>query len=963
MLNRKNFFITWFLLISTTIFVYRAAAQALPPTDKCAPPSLGLSPSQGSRFVITSIDHRCPGSGNPCTSPLASQDEITAGVNRWKSRCEGYGSEFPKTDIDTSIDPVADPLPDGELSIEVEFIEGQRTVGGAPRTPGLFTPATRGIIVGPNGESKNVVIGGTIQIWTLDENGNDTRVSDTFAHELGHAYGLRHPAAGDAESCAISRRIMSQRDPSRPRVVRKRDCNQANRRWLTDHPDDISEPIPEVFVPPELPPWGDDIDPCILEPSLPGCATGPGGEPPIWDQCEAIESPGYFEIERTFCFFASGEFWCDASVIALDAPPDSPAGASASGNVHFDRTIWSCPGGGSLSLDKGPSHRSQAGGPSAVFLRPMEGEIVSGMAPIGIALAQPLRGARPIGVFVDGEQVSLSQYVENAEVTGLCDAGMVDPACPYIGVAGMLDTRSFSDGTYEIQVLAMEDGGTFPLLTWATRTFTISNDNPPPPPPPSHPDIVVVREWDSQPVPHGSGYDFGAWSVDDLPQARLFLVCNSGEAALRLSHLFSIASGEGFRVGNEPAGTISPGNCSQLQLRFESVNPGGFAGSATLRSNDPDEPSYTFDLTGVATEGRDTTLPRVFIGAPLTDEVISGSFLARGWALDDSLLTANALSLEIDGQHVVLEGFRYGDPRAGACTANSDLQSPNCPDVGWQGTIDTAQLDNGAHIITLRGVDPSGNVRVRSIPFEVDNQPAGDTVAPHSHIAKPGPDGDTAFGQYVATGWALDADMLSSTSFAFAVDGQPVTLGSFAYGLPEPGACDLHPAVGSPNCPNARWRGYLNTAVFTNGWHTFTMTVTDPSGNVRTQNRSFRVDNRPLSGPAPRLRIELPAHGATLTGNYVFRGWAIDDDFLSTASNIRLELDGWWIDPVVVYGLTRPDVCDVHMDLGSPNCTGVGWTISASTDDLYNGPHILRMIVTDQDGNRRVFDRQFTTSN
>lgn len=932
--------------------VVSAAPPGLPPVDSCTTPNAQFEPSNGNSLLITDLKNTCPSASNPeatCDQPLATSDTINDGAGRWDSSCDRSGTGFPSVALDLG----PRPMRPGELALELEIIEGQRMVGGQAKTPGTFIPIRRMIQTGPDSFSP-VMAGGKVRVWTRDENDNPTNIADTVAHELGHALGLAHPLTSDMADCSEAKRIMGQRPLSGSRVIAEEDCNRADRRWLTDDQNDISEPVPEPWSPRPPPPWGNGIDPCVIEPSLPGCSGGPG-EPPLWNQCNGSDLGGYLQIERTFCYFFQGQYYCDVSIIATLAENRQPA------NVHFDQTNWDCSGSTSFAAQTDGPEAVGGSGPRVVFIRPAASEILAGQASIGVAVSQPSVSGRPIGFFVDGTQVLLGSFAAGTEVTGLCsNPGIVDPECPYIGWSGLLDTTAFSNGPYELQVLSMDNAWPNPRLTWATRTVVIDNGNPPPPPPPGQPEIVVVRQWDSQPVLHGGGYDFGSWDVGDLPQARTFLVCNDGTARLDITSIPQIVSGSGFSKGTGPAGMIAPGNCSQLQLRFEVEAPGSYTGTATIHSNDPDG-DYTFSLTGIGTGIVDTEAPRTFIGNPLSSATVSGTIVVRGWAIDAASLSEASLSFRLDGQPLLLADVFYGLPRSGACDIHSDLGSPDCPDVGWRGDFDTTTVSNGPHTLTLEATDPSGNLRVRSVGFVVDN-PTGDTEAPRILLDKPSGSGDVAFGQFIATGWALDESQLTPMSFAFTVDGQARSLSSFVYGFPAQGVCDLYPALSAPNCPNVRWRGYLDTVSLPNGWHTFTVTVTDTFGNARSASSDFFVDNRPPVGVVPRVQIELPTHGTTITGSYLFRGWAIDDRALSVA-DIRFELDGWWIDPGVVYGDSRADICSTFGSMGSPNCPHVGWTISSGTDGLYNGNHILRLIVTDQDGNRAVFDRSFNTSN
>jgi hypothetical protein len=228
--------------------------------------------------------------------------------------------------------------------------------------------------------------------------------------------------------------------------------------------------------------------------------------------------------------------------------------------------------------------------------------------------------------------------------------------------------------------------------------------------------------------------------------------------------------------------------------------------------------------------------PRVWADVPGHNEIVSGSFIASGWAVDASGVVS--MDFAVDGSPVALQGFTYGTPRQAACTANPDLGDPNCPNVGWRGTLDTTAYSNGAHTLRIRAHDPHGNIKVFNRAFRTEN--ATDSESPRMYVDVPS-HGQTVSGDLMVSGWATDASGVSSMTFA--VDGSPVTLSGFAYGTPRAGACNANPDLNDPNCPNVGWRGSLNTISFGNGAHTLRVTATDAVGNTKVFNRSFVIQN------------------------------------------------------------------------------------------------------------------------
>ena len=700
-------------LLSLLANQYPALAQ-LPETDHCGPANVDVSASRGDEFTIHERRDICPIAGssqNLCSSPLVDSSEIQEGIAKWEDACPGIGTTNPGTIPRTSIEIGADVSEPTRIGIRLEIIQGQRLINGIARTPGDFAPDRKAIEIAPS-EYDYIMTGGKLRIWTRDENDNPTDIADTFAHELGHAYGLDHPASSGAmQQCSTARRIMAQRPDFGSRSVGQKDCNQANRRWLTDHPDDVSDPVPRP-IPPFQPPFPPGIDPCDFSPFMMGCGNGPFGTP-IWRVCELIPG-GTVTTDSCVDLEENGQICTQALSI-------EGSHATRGGGIQVWDSEWRCTTVGTSGDDRNLASPSDGGpGPNIMLVSPFENEIASGMFPIAGAVAHSDLSGETIGIFVDDQPVSLVGFDDGLGVSGFCDTPSgQDPRCPNIGFAGYLDTTSLRNGEHRLQVMAIDYRWPNPRLTWAERPFVVDNSTPPP----AEPDIALFRQWDSQPAPDGGQYDFGPRDLGQLPVVATFLVCNLGDGPLTISNLASIVSGDGFTKGTGPHPPIAAGGCSQLPVRFETATPGSYVGEVVIESNDPDEARYTFSLSGEATGFIDTTPPRVFIGRPLTNEVISGTFEVRGWAIDATLLSTSSLSFEIDGLPISLGGFAYGSYRQGACTANADLNSPNCPDVGWEGMLHSTTLGNGLHEITLRGVDSSGNSRERTIPFTVDNPP------------------------------------------------------------------------------------------------------------------------------------------------------------------------------------------------------------------------------------------------
>ena len=94
------------------------------------------------------------------------------------------------------------------------------------------------------------------------------------------------------------------------------------------------------------------------------------------------------------------------------------------------------------------------------------------------------------------------------------------------------------------------------------------------------------------------------------------------------------------------------------------------------------------------------------------------------------------------------------------------------------------------------------------------------------------------------SGWAFDGESnatLTNASFAFSVDGQPITLTGFSYGAGRTDVCSTFGVNKGANCP-VGWSGTFNPAGFATGTRTLKVTVTSNNANgqtISTFTRSF----------------------------------------------------------------------------------------------------------------------------
>lgn len=758
-------------------------------------------------------------------------------------------------------------------------IGSQYYVGSPDQSPcgsafacGCFIPETEPV-PGGGGANDRQVIGGTIIAvdiaWVADDNGNpiqdsqgvpvavgcqdsDDQRFNLYLHELGHALnlgdlcepGLTH-AECQARYAQCSGRPMDNLNPTGERnQVDLLDCQKVADRH-------VPEPCPEMLGDCGRDDVWDPIDPCELNPSLPGCNTGGGGGDPVFPSCRIIEEcvttcgswvdpnpsgGGGLCVDDPFSPLA-----CEWVPLFLQTPPTRDrvirGGICPPGTEEEEscRLVWECDPLGSVP---GTTRNATIGyGPWATIVTPSEGETVSGEIPVGVGVAESSVGGSVLGFFVDHQRVHLTDAYSDAPVLGLCTepAGQ-DPGCPFVGFGGMLDTRSLSDGTHRLQVMVQRDHGSAPYLGWEEVTIHVHNQGQPP-----VGDIYVAQGWGGHAVmAPGSVYSFGDRDLAALPVVAPFLICNLGQADLHLYNHGTMVQGDAFgRSPGSPASFVSPQRCSTLHVRFETDQVGDHNGTVSIQSSDPDESVYTFSITGRATTN-DAFPPELDIYQPFGGSTIGGSIRVEGWAIDDSMLDEGNFAITIDGQPVTLSGFTYGVPWSGICDLHAHLDSPNCPDTGWRGDLDTSTLADGSHLLRVVVTDAAGRQVIRTRSFVSENVPVGQP--PVGWVTSPSHN-EVLSGIVTVHGWALATTPLTSESFTTRLDGRVVILGNLTYGTYRPGPCTVHGHIGSPDCPYIGWTAQANTTFATNGTHVLDVQVEDGNGNVTVFSRTFQIQN------------------------------------------------------------------------------------------------------------------------
>ncbi|MEL7730677.1 cadherin-like beta sandwich domain-containing protein, partial [Citromicrobium bathyomarinum] len=162
-------------------------------------------------------------------------------------------------------------------------------------------------------------------------------------------------------------------------------------------------------------------------------------------------------------------------------------------------------------------------------------------------------------------------------------------------------------------------------------------------------------------VPNGSSSpsaatDFGTVEETGSVVVRYFLLYNPGDAPLNITDI-SVSPGSVFRLTQNNTGVIGAGGSQSVPVEFDPNAGGPFSETISVSSDDPNNPSYTFQVFG---EGVATSGPTVTLGA-LTDagsntftSSITFSAPVTGFTASDLVTTNASATLSGSGANYVV---------------------------------------------------------------------------------------------------------------------------------------------------------------------------------------------------------------------------------------------------------------------------------------------------------------------
>jgi surface protein len=124
---------------------------------------------------------------------------------------------------------------------------------------------------------------------------------------------------------------------------------------------------------------------------------------------------------------------------------------------------------------------------------------------------------------------------------------------------------------------------------------------------------VSILDGDTTPSP-SDGTDFGSLSEYNETISHTFMISNTGITDLILTGTptVTLATGTHFQVAAQPiSSTVGPGEAVTFQVTFDPLDVGTFTDTVTIESNDSDEGTYTFVISGIGEKAYPVYLPLV----------------------------------------------------------------------------------------------------------------------------------------------------------------------------------------------------------------------------------------------------------------------------------------------------------------------------------------------------------------
>jgi beta-N-acetylglucosaminidase len=225
------------------------------------------------------------------------------------------------------------------------------------------------------------------------------------------------------------------------------------------------------------------------------------------------------------------------------------------------------------------------------------------------------------------------------------------------------------------------------------------------------------------------------------------------------------------------------------------------------------------------------------LDTPAFGSTIKDEINVNGWFLDASGVTK--IEVLVDGNS--MGEARYGIDRPDVKQAFPKYQNANS---GYQFSLNTRQLTNGQHFLTVRETGNNGVVKnLDSHLVNVQNLPA------RGYIDNP-TNGSTIKGDTTVRGWYLDVSGV--TKIEILVDGNRI--GEAQIGITRP---DVSQAFPDYQNANSGYQFTLNSTLFADGQHTLAVKETGGNGSTSIISSQLIVGN---GNPYKQIDLRKPAN-------------------------------------------------------------------------------------------------------
>lgn len=339
--------------------------------------------------------------------------------------------------------------------------------------------------------------------------------------------------------------------------------------------------------------------------------------------------------------------------------------------------------------------------PARVFIdQPYAGSAITGVTRLaGWAIDDNVQ-ITSVSILMDNAPLGFATY--GLSRPDICNAYPGRPGCPAVGWSFVLDTTKLANGAHNLSVLATAADGERSSATAQISVLNWTSDNP-------LKLSIDTPQAQSGPL-HGVAI-LGRWALSDVDRI--------GGVGLSI---------DGLPLGEAIYGGARPDVCQMLPGRPDCPNAGW---NYLLDSNLLGDGTHELEVTVSSKHGQNTTMTREFTVANLdganpinvdidnpssAGSTFSGVVFFGGWAFD-ALSPMTNVSVSIDGRSS--GSASYGGARGDVCSSFGVV--PGCPNLGWNFTLDTTQLVNGPHMLSVSGTAANGDIGTKSTSFLVQN--------------------------------------------------------------------------------------------------------------------------------------------------------------------------------------------------------------------------------------------------